>query len=89
MRKPTIDDLKLWHVVVGAQYFLLGILALVGTILDHLYGRNVDIVLLFLGAAFFVLVSLVAFICSAFEKSIVGAAIAAAPFCWPFLVNAF
>lgn len=87
MRKPTIDDLKLWHIVVGAQYLLLGILALVCMMLDRIYGQNVDFVLLFFGAAFFVLVSLVAFLCSLFEKSIVGALIAAAPFYVPVLVN--
>ena len=35
VRKSTVDDLKLWHVVVGAQSVLLGILALAGTGLDH------------------------------------------------------
>jgi len=87
MRKPTIDDLKLWHIVVGGQYLLLGCLALLGTALDHFYGRGVDLTPLFLGAAFYVLASFVAFVCSVAEKSVAGALIATAPFYLPFLAN--
>ncbi len=87
MRKPTIDDLKLWHIVVGGQYLLLGCLALIGTALDHFYGRGADFTLLFLGAALFVFVSFIAFVCSVAEKSVVGAFIATAPFYLPFLMN--
>ena len=35
VHRSTIDDLKLWYVVVGVQSVHLGILALVGTVLDH------------------------------------------------------
>ena len=33
--KSIIEDLKLWYVVVGVQSVHLGILAFVGTVLDH------------------------------------------------------
>ena len=89
MRKPAIDDLKLWHIAVGTQYLLLGILALAASLFEHFSGRDIDYGLLFLGASFFVLISLVALLCSLSEKSVVGVLIAAAPFYFPFLVNLF
>lgn len=89
MRKPTIDDLKLWHIVVGAQYLLLAILALAASLFEYLSGRDIDYVPLILGAVVFILVSLFAIVCSVSEKSVIGVLIAAAPFYLPFLLPPF
>ena len=69
MHRSTIDDLKLWYVVVGAQSVHLGILALVGTVPRPSLTGGMQIYFApDYGCRFFGLVSLVAFVCSVFEK---------------------
>jgi hypothetical protein len=89
MWKPKIDNLKLWYIAAGSQYILLAILALVASLFEHFSRREIDYGILFLGAGFFVLVSLFAFVCSLSEKSVIGVLIVAAPFYLPFLIGQF
>ena len=69
VRKSTVDDRKLWHVVVDAQSVLLGRLAFAGIVLDHPLRVGCRYCATGSGDAFLFWFSLVVFVCSVFEKA--------------------
>jgi len=81
MRKPTIDDLKFWHIAVAVQCLVGGVILLLPIGFDQPSSLGLDfdhLILFCLVFAFFLLVAVVSAIA---DMSIVGFLLAvAAPF---------
>ena len=79
-RKPTIEDLKIWHIAVAVQYLIGGLILLLPIGFDHPSSLGLDFNHLILFGLVFAFFTLAAVFASIADKSIVGFLLAAAPF---------
>ena len=87
MRKPTIQDLKLWHVAVAIQYVAGAILMVLPIGFDHPSSLGLDFDDLIVFGLGFAFLTLIAVVCALSEKSIIGLLLATAPIWAPILLD--